>query len=68
MKHVLVLSILMAFSPAFLAQNYHLLVGTYTNTGTTWVLRFVWCFIDQAISSVMLPYRWYSKAMLCSFT
>jgi len=33
MKQIVLLSFLMAFSQAFLAQNYRLLVGTYTNTG-----------------------------------
>jgi len=33
MKRLLLLSLWIAFSQVFQAQNYHLLVGTYTNTG-----------------------------------
>ncbi|MCX6308951.1 MAG: lactonase family protein, partial [Bacteroidia bacterium] len=33
MKHLLILTIWIAFSQAFQAQNYRFLVGTYTNTG-----------------------------------
>jgi len=33
MKHILFITMWIAFSQAFQAQNYHFLVGTYTNTG-----------------------------------